>query len=64
MGGEKHVQMLPMEHWENCISPVEAVGLMMNCELESHVLVVSGQQELVSLHPLTHYNEVPSDVVQ
>lgn len=67
-GGEvserKDVQMLPMEHGENCISPVEAVGLMMNCELVSHVLVVSGQQELVSLHPLIHCSKVLSDILQ
>lgn len=52
------VQMLPMEHLENCISPSVATGLMMNCEFESQVSVVSGQHELVLLHPLVHCTPV------
>ena len=48
-------QMFPMLHWEKCISPVSATGLMINCEFASHVDVVSGQQVIESVsHPLLH----------
>ena len=47
--------MFPIEHCEKFISPDSATGLIKNLELASHVLVVSGQQGLVSLHPSVHY---------
>jgi hypothetical protein len=47
--------MFPIEHCEKFISPESATGLIKNLELASQVAVVSGQQELDSLHPLVHY---------
>ena len=52
--------MLPMLHCEKFISPVSATGLMMNCELASQVLCVSGQHvgEPADPQPSAHY-ELP-----
>lgn len=47
--------MFPIEHCEKFISPDSATGLIKNLELASQVVVVSGQQGLVSLHPSVHY---------
>jgi len=47
--------MFPSEHCEKVISPDEATGLIKNFALASQAVVVSGQQELVSLHPSAHY---------
>jgi len=47
--------MFPIEHCEKLISPDSATGLIKNLELASQVVVLSGQQELVPLHPSVHY---------
>ena len=47
--------MFPIEHCEKFISPDSATGLIKNLESASQVVVVSGQQGLVSLHPSVHY---------
>jgi hypothetical protein len=49
------VQMFPIEHWEKFISPLIATGLIKYLPEASQVLVVSGQQALVLLHPSAHY---------
>lgn len=49
------VQMFPIEHWEKPVSPDDATGLIKNLAVASQVLLLSGQQELVLLHPLAHY---------
>lgn len=47
--------MFPIEHWEKFISPLIATGLIKYLPSASQVLVVSGQQALVLLHPSAHY---------
>src|SRR6266851_6716948 len=47
--------MFPIEHCEKFISPLVATGLIKKWALASQVLVVSGQQALVLLHPAAHY---------
>jgi hypothetical protein len=47
--------MFPIEHCEKFISPDSATGLIKNFELALQVVVDSGQQGLVSLHPSVHY---------
>jgi hypothetical protein len=47
--------MFPIEHCEKFISPLVATGLIKNLALASQVLVVNGQQALVLLHPVAHY---------
>lgn len=46
--------MFPIEHCEKFISPESATGLIKNFSLASQVLVLSGQQGLVLLHPAVH----------
>lgn len=49
--------MFPVEHGEKVISPLTATGLIKNLELalQELRLGVSGQQEVVPLHPSAHY---------
>jgi hypothetical protein len=47
--------MFPIEHCEKFISPDSATGLIKNLEFASQVVLLSGQQGLVSLHPSVHY---------
>jgi hypothetical protein len=49
--------MFPIEHCEKFISPDSATGLIKNFESASQVVVLSGQQGLVSLHPSVHYEQ-------
>ena len=55
--------MFPIEHCEKFISPLVATGLIKNWALASQVLVVSGQQALVLLHPAAHYEPKVSRTV-
>jgi hypothetical protein len=47
--------MFPIEHCEKFISPDSATGLIKNLRLALQVVVLSGQQGLVSLHLSVHY---------
>jgi len=55
--------MFPIEHWEKFISPLIATGLIKYLPLASQVLVVSGQQALVLLHPSAHCGPYVSTIV-
>jgi hypothetical protein len=54
------VQMFPVEHGENFISPLAVTGHIKKLVPALQEVVDNGQQEVVELHPFVHYEFILS----